>query len=401
MPSTSYSGKVSVESASARVWNRWPIATDAAFVAVLWALDLLVSARAFGEPRSLAQATLTALALAAVPLRQRYPLPALALTVLAAMPVTLMSGRETFALAAPILALYTTGLRSERRTTVFAWLATVAVLAPAVSAAAPEAYRLEAAFSTLPWTATAAAVGHAVRTRRSLLAALQERALRAERTREEEALRRVAEERVRIARELHDAVAHHIAVVSVQAGAAQHLLATEPAAAADAIGEVRRAAVTVLDELKDLLYVLRQANEVDASTAPTPGLDRLGSLLASFAGAGLQVHVERHGTAVALPPTSDLVAYRIIEEALTNALKYGTGTASLALHHSDGTLRVQVRNRMAPASGRRPEAVEGTGFGLLGMRERATAVGGTVAVHRESGHTFVVDAVIPVAEERP
>ncbi len=182
-----------------------------------------------------------------------------------------------------------------------------------------------------------------MRNRRSLLAALQERAVRAEQTREEEALRRVAEERVRIARDLHDIVGHHIAVVSVQAGAAQHLLTADPAAAAVAVGEVRRAAVTVLDELKDLLYVLRQPGEPDTGTAPVPGLARLDVLLASFT-AGLTVDWVLYGAPPHLTATVDLVAYRLLEEALTNALKHGTGAARIEVEYGDSLLQLRVLN---------------------------------------------------------
>ena len=260
----------------------------------------------------------------------------------------------------------------------------------------------EDALSILPWTAVVAAAGNGVGHRRAYLAAVEERAARAERSAEQEALRRVAEERVRIARELHDVVAHHIAVVSVQAGAAQHLMAVDPSAAADALGHVRRSAGEVLAELGDILAVLRQPGEGDTGTAPAPGLRRLDALIGSFSAAGLTVDWTLRGQPQDLPATVDLVAYRIAEEALTNALKHGTGTAHLDLEHSPTSLRLCVTSPLAvPAmASARPGPVgpstTGTGHGLLGMRERAAAVGGTLDAGPGAGGTFRVQALLPL-----
>ena len=196
-------------------------------------------------------------------------------------------------------------------------------------------------------------------------------------------------------------VAHHIAVVSVQAGAAQHLLAADPAAAADALGHVRRSASTVLEELGDILTVLRQPGEGDTSRAPAPGLERLDALVGSFNAAGLVVDWTLRGQSRDLPATVDLVAYRITEEALTNALKHGTGTAHLDVEHSPTSLRVRVTSPVAApvmASARSGTAAPhspGTGHGLLGMRERAAAVGGTLEAGPGAGGTFRVQALLP------
>jgi len=390
-----------------RVWHRHPVPSDLALVVGLLVLDLLL-APYVGDPRSSAEAALTAVALAVVPLRGRLPVLALALTTAGAAGVVLTRGPETFAVFAPLLALYTVAVRSDRRSTLLAWVATVAVLAPAGALGSLPSERWEDTFSVLPWTALVAALGNGLRSRRAYLLAVEERAVRAERNREEEALRRVAQERVRIARELHDVVAHHIAVVSVQAGAAQHLLATDPAAAASALGHVRRSAADVLTELGDILSVLREPGEVDGGRAPAPGLGRLDALLESFGAAGLSVDWALHGQPRELPATVDLVAYRVLEEGLTNALKHGTGSAHLDVEYSPSSLRLRVVNATAvpvaagqhahpgPASttGRAP----GTGHGLLGMRERAAAVGGTVSAGPGQGDSFCVQADLPCKE---
>lgn len=397
------------DGSSLQVWHRRPVPVDAAVAAGLLAMDLVL-APYVGDPRSAVEAVLTALALAVVPLRHRLPVLALVLTTTGAAAVVLTRGPETFAVFAPMLALYVVALRSDRRSTLLAWVATAAVLASAAAMGSSPSERWEQTFSVLPWTALVAAVGNSVRSRRAYLAAVQERAARAERSREQEALRRVAQERVRIARDLHDVVAHHIAVVSVQAGAAQHLLPTDPAAAADALGHVRRAAADVLSELGDILTVLREPGEVDGSRAPAPGLARLEALLESFGVAGLSVDWSLHGQPRELPATVDLVAYRVLEEGLTNALKHGTGWAHVDVDHRPASLRLRVVNAtpVPVAAGAHPRPAHdahgtatGTGHGLLGMRERAAAVGGTVGAGAGPGDTFCVEADLPLEEPPP
>jgi len=339
---------------------------------------------------------------AAVALRSRRPVPALALTTAGAACVLVLQGDVTLVVIAPLLALYSVAVRSDRRTTVLAWGVTAAVLPLTGAFGAPE-FTLET-LPLLPWTAVVAAVGDGLRNRRAYLAAVEERAVRAERSREQETLRRVAEERVRIARELHDVVAHHIAVVNVQAGVAEHLLSTQPAAAADALAHVRRSAAVVLEELGDILAVLREPGEPAEGSAPAPGLARLDALIESFAAAGLAVDWSLHGQPQELTPTVDLVAYRVLEEGLTNALKHGTGTAHLSIQYDPSSLRLRVVNR-TPAlavagpchtSGAVGTTGAGTGHGLLGMRERAAAVGGTLSAAPGSNESFCVEAHLPL-----
>ena len=357
-------------------------------------------------------------------LRSRGPVPALALTTGGAAVVTLLQGDPTLVVVAPLLALYTVALRGDRRTTVLAWAATAVPLTLAGLVGAPGVALSPEALPVLPWTAVVAAVGDGLRSRRAYLAAVEERAERAERSRDEEAGRRVAEERVRIARELHDVVAHHIAVVSVQAGVAQHLLATQPAAASDALVHVRRSAAAVLEELGDILSVLREPGErgeqsepgdrgdpgerggPERPSAPAPGLARLDSLVDSFIAAGLAVEWSLHGQPRELAPTVDLVAYRVLEEGLTNAFKHGTGTAYVRVEYGSSSLHLCVLNSVAVPvlAGSRQRADgstvqttgRGTGHGLLGMRERAAAVGGTLRAAPASGGTFCVEAELPL-----
>jgi signal transduction histidine kinase len=254
--------------------------------------------------------------------------------------------------------------------------------------------------SVLAWTGFAAALGQAIRSQKAYVAAVVERARRAEQTRDEEAGRRVIEERLRIARELHDVVAHHIAVIQVQAGVVDHLMVERPEAARDALGHVRRASRMVLDELSGMLDVLRQPDDPITPTDPAPGLDRVVALVDSFAASGLRVDWKITGTPPPLPAAVDLVAYRLVQEGLTNAHKHGTGEAELLIAFEPAGLMIDVVNRVAArvgaGSGPAVAATAGPGHGLAGMRERAHAVGGTVSAAPQDDGTWRVTGRVPL-----
>ncbi|WP_414638823.1 sensor histidine kinase [Actinophytocola sp.] len=237
----------------------------------------------------------------------------------------------------------------------------------------------------------AAAVGDAIRSRRAYIAAVEERARRAEQTREEEAARRVIQERVRIARELHDVVAHHIAVINVQAGAASHVLHRHPVQADRALTHIRAACDTVLAELASIVGVLREPEDSTApDTEPVRGLARLTDMLDALAAAGLTVARKQIGQARELPAVVDLAAYRILQEALTNAHKYGTGTASLTITYTTDAITLDVVNPIATE--RIPTR---SGYGILGMRERAATAGGSLDAQARPDGRFVVHAELP------
>lgn len=251
-------------------------------------------------------------------------------------------------------------------------------------------------FGTVAWIGMATAVGDATRSRRGFIAAIEERARRAEESREEEARRRVVEERLRIARELHDVVAHHIAVINVQAGAASHVLQTRPEQVGPALAHIRRASDTVLKELAAVVGVLRNSDDLDQPTEPTRGLARLSELLDTFAASGLRVEHRQGGSPRELPAVVDLAAYRIVQEALTNAQKYGTGPAYLEVSYTPEAVLLHIGNAIAP--GRRETK---SGYGLIGMRERAAAAGGTVSASAMIDDQFVVQADLPAPMEGP
>jgi signal transduction histidine kinase len=333
-------------------------------------------------------------AAAVLVLRRGHPLRVWAVTLLAGVLAVLHSG-EGAGLGLPtFLALYTVGSRMPVRTS---------VLATAVSGAA---YAVALAISTGTWLdehgdspalsflalgGAAAAVGVAVRSQRAALEAAEARARQAELNREEEAERRVTDERLRIARELHDVVAHHISVINVQAGVARHLLDSRPDQARTALGLVRDASKTVLSEMSAVVGLLRTADE-DVLTEPAPGLAVIGALVDSARRAGLELTCTMTGDPYQLPPISDLTAYRVVQESLTNAVKYGTGTADLAIDYGPEVLCIEVRN---PVDGSRAGAPGGGGHGLIGMRERVEAVRGRLTVGPGPDDVFRVRVEIP------
>jgi signal transduction histidine kinase len=322
--------------------------------------------------------------------RRWRPVPALAVSVVCTLAAADAEIAGPFIMSTAVLT-YTVATRADRRT---AWLlcggaALVSYLAAVVLAG--DAW-FGPSLAVLAWIGMTTAVGDATRNRRAYVAAVEERAHRAEQTREEEARRRVAEERLRIARDLHDAVAHHIAVVNLHAGLAGHTLRTRPDQAEASLVHVREAAQTVLDELATILSVLRQNGDDGAPTDPVRGLGRLDDLLTSLAAAGHRVEHRQVGAARPLPEVVDQAAYRIVQEALTNAHKHGVDdTADLRIEYRPDTIVLEVTNPTGPVDRDRDTA----GHGLTGMRERATAVGGRLTAEPSGRAVFRVHAVLP------
>ncbi|MGP4043732.1 sensor histidine kinase [Streptomyces sp. 2A115] len=336
--------------------------------------------------------------------RRRAPLPVLALAVLGEVAFTVLASYPSRVLkVAALIAVYTVARTVRRRIALIATASTALTLYAVITWAMDSASSPEggAAFA---WTGMFAAVGVTVRTWHDYVAAMEERALRAEASKEEEARRRVAEERLRIARELHDVIAHNIALITLQSGVAGHLLRSRPDQAEVALGHIRDAGRTVLDELGSLLYVLRQSgDETDdvQPTEPLPGLSRLGGLLESLTAAGLSVRHRQAGHPRPLPTAIDLTAYRVIQEGLTNAHKHGaTAEADLRVDYESDELRIRIANRIHIGPSPSPAGI-GTGHGLTGMRERAHAVGGTYQAGADADGRFHLDVRLPLPEAGP
>ena len=253
-------------------------------------------------------------------------------------------------------------------------------------------------FVILLWAALAVTTGSAAQSHRAYEAEVAERTTRAEQAREAEASRRVAEERLRIARELHDAVGHHVALINVQAGALTCLLDDEDLhQARESVTHIQRASEEALDELRLTVRLLREpgAGELAEPAEPVPGLDRLEELIRSFAGAGLRVTREVTGQARPLPEAVELTAYRVIQESLTNARKHADcDTAVVRLGYAPGALRLTVEDdgkTVTQASRRKPD-----GHGIVGMRERVTALGGRLSAGPGPAGGYRVFAELPL-----
>jgi signal transduction histidine kinase len=241
----------------------------------------------------------------------------------------------------------------------------------------------------------AGALGDAARSRREFMEAMTERAERAEQSRDDEARRRVTEERVRIARDLHDVVAHQISVISLNAGVASSALESRPERAREALTTIRSASRTVLADIGGLMSLLRSDDAGDAPDLhPQHGLADLEALVERFEDAGLRVQLHRAVDSVSLSPASDHVAYLVVQEGLTNAHKHGAdGTVAVTVGVVDDALALTVTNAVEAGA----VTSSPSGHGLRGLRERVAAVRGEVSVDRSDGE-FVLAVRIPTNE---
>jgi signal transduction histidine kinase len=327
--------------------------------------------------------------------RRRWPLAVLAVVEAVSVAYSARHYPEGGTGLTAFVALYTVAAHVESRRLVVAAAAVTAGLAVVMELAFYRStmFEGEPLYGAVVMLA-AAWLGEAVRNRRAYVAELRDRAERAERTREEEARRRVDEERMRIARELHDVVSHSIGVISVQAGVAAHLLERRPDKAGAALATIRQASDEALGELHAMLGVLRQPDG-RAPLQPAPGLAQLDALVAQAEGAGLQVEVAVRG-ADRLPPAVDLACYRIVQESLTNVVRHaGARSATVTVAADGDCLVVEVTDDGAGAAA--DGNGNGTRQGIVGMRERARALGGTLQAGPRPEGGFRVSARLPLA----
>jgi len=338
---------------------------------------------------------LVVVACMALAFKRRYPVSVLAVSTAAGVTYSALGYVNGASLLAPAIALFAVAQAvSWRRALVLAAL-TLAALMTATGLSNPFG-ATGGGFYLIPALSAAALFGGiAVASRRAYVMSIAERA-------EEEARRRVDEERLRIARELHDIVAHSMATISVQAGAAEHVLASNPAAAVEALHAIRLASKDGLRELRAILNVLRQADDGDPAQ-PAPGLAQVDALVDGACRAGLPTTLRRDGAPWPLPAGVDLAAYRIIQESLTNAIRHaGPASATISLGYGDSALTIEVADtgRGADGPGAPPASHSpGAGHGIIGMQERAAAVGGSLRAGPASSGGYRVVAVLPA--DRP
>jgi signal transduction histidine kinase len=334
--------------------------------------------------------------------RRSMPLVALALTLAASgwevfrLPESEQGTFETF--LALCLAAYATGAYSGSRSALVAGL----VLPASVplgdtlhrTIALDEGLAVSQVLPFWIWSAVFWAIGRGVRNRHVMVGILGERADRLEREREEKARTAVAEERARIARELHDVVAHGVSVMVVQAGAARRVLSADPQQAERSLLAVEATGRQSLAEMRRLLGVLR-TEAGGLSLAPQPGLARVNDLVEQIRGAGLPVEVLNKGEARPLPAGVDMVAYRVIQEALTNVLKHaGAARATVTIGYLPDRIDLEVRD---DGQGKAAQT-DGRGHGLFGMRERVGLYGGRLNAGTLEAGGFVVNASIPTVD---
>jgi signal transduction histidine kinase len=253
-------------------------------------------------------------------------------------------------------------------------------------------YLFPMGFAVAAWGA-----GRTVRHRSRLSAEMHEAALRAEESHRERSARAVAEERRRIAREVHDVLAHSVSVMVVQAGGARRILDRDPARAAEAARLIEQTGRAALREMRGLLGVLPE--EGDGPLAPQPTLADLEALADRARAAGLEVNLRTEGEARGLPAGAEVAVYRVVQEALTNAMKHAPGArAYVALRWEPGTLEIAISDGGAVGGARRP-GLPGAGQGIVGMRERLKVYGGTVSALPRPGGGFLVRARLPLVDE--
>lgn len=317
-------------------------------------------------------------------------------TTICAMAMAALGFLLTVLLIAPLMvALYSLAARTDRKTTYVVGIAVVAVVV--MTAVLAEPGQKSVYLKTIgpeAWLLLPPVLGSLTRLRQAYVASVQARAEHAERTREDEAGHRVAEERMRIARDLHDVVAHHLALANAQAGAVAHLLRDDPEQAEKIATDLTGTTSSALRELKATVGLLRAADDAGPALEPAPGLARLPDLVASFASAGLAITITTEGQPRSLSPGVDLTAYRIVQEALTNVAKHArTAHAEVRIAYFRDLLRVSVTDEGYP-SFRTP--VPGRGYGLVGMRERALSLGGTLRAGRRPDRGFEVTTDLPL-----
>lgn len=383
---------------------------DSAWRLPEWAIDLIAMAvvlltglfpvprMPFADPAALMLLPVSAVVAAfALLLRRRMPVTVLAITLLSYGMTVLVHVPMLGPGIAAVIAAYAMAGRVPRIAALIGGGLAAVVIALLSLRTVPELTVDPRVFQIAAALAVAVALGDSARSRREYLAAVTERAERAERSREVEAQRRVAEERLRIARDLHDTVAHRISVISLNAGVASQALESRPEKAREALGTIRSAARGVLSEISDLLTHLRSAEDPADLIRPQLGMGDLPELLARMQAAGLEIDLRVDGELEQVDGTAGQVGYRVVQEGLTNAHKHGRRRgARVRIVAGAAVLRIEILNQIAPASSAGIE-VPGDQLGLLGIRERVASAGGTVEAGLE-GIDFRLLVELPLTE---
>ena len=361
-------------------------------------LEVLVGRHSPGAPRTTLWFVLPAIAILVLPIlaRRRFPFAPAAHWLLAAG-ISFVDWRLIpFAISIFVVGLVAAFLLGNLRDPVQAGIG----LALVIGGPATVVYKIpghstaELIFIPLEF-AIAWVAGFALRERAEQAEAAEGRAAQAERERDAAARIAVAEERVRIARELHDIVAHAVSVMVLQVGAVRHKLPETLTEDSDALRNVEQAGRTALAEMRGLLAAMRRDGD-EAELTPQPGLEGLDSLLEEIGRAGLPVQLHVDGEPVALPRGIDLSAYRIVQEGLTNALKHARASnADVTVRYRPDELHIEVRD-----NGEGSSTSDGLGHGLVGVRERVKIYGGEMSAGTANGRGFILSTRLPLSADR-
>ncbi|TFC94788.1 MULTISPECIES: histidine kinase [Cryobacterium] len=353
---------------------------------------------------SVGAALLVLVSAGSVLLRQRAPLVGASVAVVACMLGLAIDGSIVTQLLAVLIGVFGMARWLRRGTSLFFSGVTVILLSIATVSFLDTPWNdIRTLLQLAAFVGFATAAGDANRSHAAYIRSITDRARHAEETKESEALRRVAEERLRIARDLHDLLAHQIAVINLHSSVASQALPDRPDDAEKSLATIREAARGVLGEIGSLLNVLRAADASGpgAGTAPVAGLADLEALLTDFERSGLNVEHRVVGTPRSLPGAVDMVAFRVVQEALTNAHKHGADhSALLHLDYQAAGVEIAVTNTVAMtgragSAGAASRTPVGSGHGLLGARERVGSVAGRLTAARGPGPVFRFTAWLP------
>lgn len=365
---------------------------DIALVLIVGAIEIGITSVAAGHQDrgdlGVAGIALLGLGVASLPLRHRFPVGVLAFVLTTTLAYWSLGYPEGPIFLALLIALFQAVLTGHRRAAIaslvigfigFPWLGYV------IGRSSRPLWGEIAALAA--WLIALLAITELVRSRR-------DRARDAALGHAEALKRQATDERMRIARELHDAVAHNMSLINIQAGVALHLMDDEPEQARTALTTIKQASKEALVELRSILGVLRQVDE-GAPRSPTPSLDRLGDLVANAAASGVDVHLDVEGDLADLPRSTDLAAFRIIQESLTNVARHSNvPVAVVRIRAGAGTLGVEILDE---GTGAGRSEIPGGGNGIAGMRERAAAAGGRLDAGPRPGRGFAVRAELPLS----
>ena len=365
------------------------------------ALGVLVAAASLAQGQNLRGALLGGLLCVPLAFRRRAPLVVLAVLAVA-LPIYLLAEDPPPFFVAPVMvALYSAAAWGSRRRT----LVILAVLVPylallvfALPAEADDGFIAEL-LDRIAQLSLALALGEVVRTQRAYVAAVRDRADRAARMRELEARRQLDEERVRIAQDVHDIVAHGIAAISTQASVGSHIAREDPVEAIKALDSIKEVSAQALHDLRYALKSLRTPSG-EGPTDPTPTIHDVLTLVELTRNSGLPVDLQVEGSPDRLSPALQVAVYRVVQEGLANVMRHASGsrtTVRIAVRERETEVEVSDDGTGAPTA----TADSGSGSGLIGMRERVNVMGGTLETGPRAGGGFRVHALIPLDGNEP